>query len=64
MSSKQYEVNSKRRKQIVQKNPHAANFADLIVYQKARAVSKDMFFISKQSPKEAYYSLFPEPLNQ
>ena len=39
------------------KNPHAANFTDLIVYQKARAVSKDIFIISKQFPKEEMYSL-------
>ena len=41
----------------MQKNPHAANFTDLIVYQKARAVSKEIFIISKQFPKDEMYSL-------
>ena len=50
-------MNSERRKQIVERNPHAANFRDLIVYQKARAVSEEIFIISKHFPKEEIYSL-------
>ena len=42
---------------MIQKNPHAANFRDLIVYQKARNVAEEIFIISKQFPKEEIYSL-------
>ena len=50
-------MNRKKRKQSVQRNPHAANFRDLIVYQKARNVAEEIFIISKQFPKEEIYSL-------
>ena len=36
---------------------HAYGFRDLIVYQKARAVAKDVFEASKRFPKEETYSL-------
>ena len=36
---------------------HAYSFRDLIVYQKARAVAKRIFEISKGFPKEEMYSL-------
>ena len=42
---------------IMKKNPHAENFRDLIVYRKARALSKEIFMISTQFPKEETYSL-------
>ena len=42
---------------MMQRNPHAANLRDLIVYQKARNVAEDIFIISKQFPKEEIYSL-------
>ncbi len=42
---------------MMQRNPHAANFRDLIVYQKARNVAEEIFIISKQFPKEEIYSL-------
>jgi four helix bundle protein len=37
--------------------PHARSFRDLRVYQKARAVTKRIFVISKRFPKEEMYSL-------
>lgn len=37
--------------------PHAKSFRDLIVYQKARALAKDIFEISKRFPREEMYSL-------
>jgi four helix bundle protein len=36
---------------------HANSFRDLIVYQKARVVAKDIFQISKSFPKDETYSL-------
>jgi four helix bundle protein len=36
---------------------HARSFRDLIVYQKARAVAKRVFAVSKRFPKEEMYSL-------
>ena len=36
---------------------HARSFRDLIVYQKARAVAKRVFEISKRFPREEMYSL-------
>ncbi len=36
---------------------HAANFRDLLVYRKARALSKDLFEVSKSFPREEMYSL-------
>ena len=37
--------------------PHANSFRDLIVYQKAKALAKDIFEVSKRFPKEEMYSL-------
>jgi four helix bundle protein len=37
--------------------PHARSFRELVVYQKARAVAKRIFVISKRFPKEEMYSL-------
>lgn len=37
--------------------PHAKSFRDLIVYQKARSLAKDIFEISKRFPGEEMYSL-------
>ena len=37
--------------------PHAKSFRDLIVYQKAKALAKDIFEITKRFPKEEMYSL-------
>jgi four helix bundle protein len=37
--------------------PHAKGFRDLIVYQKAKALAKDIFEIAKRFPKEEMYSL-------
>ena len=39
------------------RNPHAANFRDLIVYQKARNIAEEIFIISKQFRKEEIYTL-------
>ena len=39
------------------RNPHAANFRDLIVYQKVRNIAEKTFIISKQFPKEEIFSL-------
>ena len=36
---------------------HAASFRDLIVYQKARAVAKEVFVVSQRFPREEMYSL-------
>jgi len=36
---------------------HAESFRDLIVYQKAKAVSRLIFELSKSFPKEETYSL-------
>ena len=36
---------------------HAESFRDLIVYQKAKAVSRTIFELSKKFPKEETYSL-------
>ena len=36
---------------------HARNFRDLIVHQKARAVAKRVFEVTKSFPKEEMYSL-------
>jgi four helix bundle protein len=36
---------------------HAASFRDLVVYQKARAVARRFFDLSKAFPKEERYSL-------
>ncbi len=39
------------------KLPYVANFRELIVYRKARKLSRDVFQISKTFPKEEMYSL-------
>ena len=36
---------------------HAASFRDLLVYRKARALSKDLFETSKSFPRAEMYSL-------
>ena len=36
---------------------HAASFRDLIVYQKAKGVAKEIFVLSQRFPKEETYSL-------
>jgi four helix bundle protein len=36
---------------------HAKSFRDLIVYQKTKSVSRDIFELSKTFPKEETYSL-------
>jgi four helix bundle protein len=36
---------------------HARSFRDLVVYQKARAVAKRVFVITKKLPREEMYSL-------
>jgi four helix bundle protein len=38
-------------------NPFAKGFRDLIVYQKARAVAKRVYELTKAFPKEETYSL-------
>jgi four helix bundle protein len=38
-------------------NPYAKGFRDLIVYQKARSVAKQVFEITKAFPREEQYSL-------
>jgi four helix bundle protein len=42
---------------------HAKNFRDLIVYQKARVATKEIFRISKLLPKEELYSLTSQVRN-
>jgi len=37
---------------------HAKSFRDLLVYQKAKKVSREIFEISKSFPKEETYSLY------
>jgi four helix bundle protein len=37
--------------------PHAKSFRDLIVYQKAKALAKEIFQLSKRFPREEMYSL-------
>ncbi len=37
--------------------PHAGSYRELIVYQKARQLARDIFHLSKQFPKEEMYSL-------
>jgi four helix bundle protein len=37
--------------------PHAESFRDLIVYQKARQLSKEIFQVTKSFPREETYSL-------
>lgn len=39
------------------KLPHAGNFRDLIVYQKARVLAREIFEVSTTFPKEEMYSL-------
>ncbi len=39
------------------KLPHAGNFRELIVHQKARSLSSEIFHISKSFPKEEAFSL-------
>jgi four helix bundle protein len=36
---------------------HAESFKDLVVYQKARGVAKEVFQVTKSFPKEEMYSL-------
>lgn len=36
---------------------HAASFRDLLVYQKARELQKEIFLISRLFPKEEKFSL-------
>ncbi len=36
---------------------HAKSFRDLLVYEKARAVAKEIFELSKRFPREEMYSL-------
>lgn len=36
---------------------HAAGFRDLVVYQKARSIAKEVFEVSKRFPAEERYSL-------
>jgi len=36
---------------------HAESFKDLVVYQKARGIAKEVFKITKSFPKEEMYSL-------
>jgi four helix bundle protein len=36
---------------------HAENYKDLVVYQKAKSVAKDIFQVTKSFPKEEMYSL-------
>ncbi|MCA9869014.1 MAG: four helix bundle protein [Anaerolineae bacterium] len=37
--------------------PYATSFRDLFAYQLAKGLSKDIFEVSKQFPKEEMYSL-------
>ena len=37
--------------------PHAKSFRDLVVYQKAKALAKEIFILSKRFPREEMYSL-------
>jgi four helix bundle protein len=37
--------------------PYAESFRDLLVYQKAKALSKEIFQLSKKFPREEAYSL-------
>jgi four helix bundle protein len=37
--------------------PHASSFRDLVVYQKARQLSRALFVVSKEFPREEMYSL-------
>ena len=37
--------------------PHAESFQDLLVYQKARVLARDIFLVTKTFPKEEVYSL-------
>ena len=36
---------------------HAESFKDLVVYQKARGIAKEVFQVTKSFPKEEMYSL-------
>jgi len=38
-------------------NRHAASFRDLIVYQRARVVAKEIFVVSQRFPRDETYSL-------
>lgn len=40
---------------------HAENYRDLIAYQKARDLAKDLFAVSKAFPREEIYSLTENP---
>jgi hypothetical protein len=42
---------------VISELVHAKSFRDLVVYQKARKVSRAIFQISKEFPKEEIYSL-------
>jgi hypothetical protein len=37
--------------------PHAKSFRDLLAYQKAKALAKEIFQLSKRFPREEMYSL-------
>ena len=37
--------------------PHATSFRDLVAYQKAKALAKEIFQLSKRFPREETYSL-------
>jgi four helix bundle protein len=45
------------KEEIMSSLPHAKSFRDLVVYQKAKALAKEIFQISKRFPREETYSL-------
>jgi four helix bundle protein len=42
---------------MMSKLPHAQSFRDLVVYQKARRLAREIFQVSKTFPREEMYSL-------
>ena len=42
---------------MMERKLHAANFRDLIVYQKVRNITEKIVIVSKQFPKEEIFSL-------
>jgi four helix bundle protein len=47
----------KSEENVMSSLPHAGSYRELIVYQKARQLAREIFHLSKQFPKEEMYAL-------
>jgi four helix bundle protein len=57
VGSGQYAVGKKKSGAVMSGLPYVSSFRDLIVYQKARELSRQVFAISARFPREEMYSL-------